>query len=178
MTLLTGNLVRLAALQKSDMAQFAEWYSNIAFLRLMNPGIAYPYSIEDEEAWYENQRKNDTIINFAIRTLAENTLIGSCGLLAINHAASNAELGIGIGDPDFQGKGYGTDAIQVLLKYAFLEMNLHRVALRVFSSNQRAINSYLKAGFTQEGVMREALRRDGKYDDIVIMGILRQEWER
>lgn len=175
--LLQGKLVKLTVLEKSDVPQFAAWFSDIEFLRLMSPFQAYPVSLEEEEAWYENQRKSENEMNFAIRVLEGSRLIGSCGLKNFNYAAAGAELGIGIGDPEARGKGYGTDAVKTLLKFAFLELNLHRVGLQVFSDNARAISSYKKAGFQQEGIIREAIRRDGKYTDIVMMGILRREWE-
>ncbi|MBZ0308091.1 MAG: GNAT family N-acetyltransferase [Anaerolineae bacterium] len=175
--LLQGKLIRLTVLEKADMPQFAAWFSDIDFLRLMSPAQAYPFSLEEEETWYERQRKSDHEINFAIRLLEDNRLIGSCGLHNFNYAFASAKIGIGIGDPEARGKGYGTDTVQVLLKFAFLERNLHRVGLDVFSYNQRAIHTYEKVGFQHEGAIREAIRRDGKYSDIVLMGILRQEWE-
>ncbi len=175
--LLQGKCIKLTVLEKADVPQFAAWFGDADFLRLMSPLQAYPFSLEEEEAWYERQRKSEHEINFAIRLLEDNRLIGSCGLKNFNYAFATAEMGIGIGDPQARGKGYGTDAVQVLLKYAFLDMNLRRVGLQVFSDNERAIRAYQKAGFQYEGAIRESVRRDGKYCDTVLMGILRREWE-
>lgn len=175
--LLEGDLIRLTAIEKKDAADFARWYSDMEFLGLMTPMQAYPFSLEEEESFIENQRKDDHSVNFAIRTLDENKIIGNCGLKGINRASANAELGVGIGEKAYWGKGYGTDAVRVLLKYAFWEMNLHRIVLNVFSFNERAIKSYRKLGFQQEGVLREAVFRNGSYQDIVVMSLLRREWE-
>jgi len=75
------------------------------------------------------------------------------------------------------GKGYGTDAMRVLLRFAFTEINLHRVSLTVFGYNPRAIRSYEKAGFVVEGRARQRLRRDGQWWEVVYMGILKDEWK-
>jgi RimJ/RimL family protein N-acetyltransferase len=86
-------------------------------------------------------------------------------------------VGIGLGEREHWGKGYGTDAMRVILKYAFSELNLYRVSLNVFDYNPRAKRSYEKVGFKEEGRCREFLLRDGKRYDLIFMGILRSEWE-
>ena len=87
-------------------------------------------------------------------------------------------MGIGIGERDCWGKGYGTDAMRVVLRFAFVELNLHRVGLNVFEYNPRAIRSYEKAGFVEEGRLRGFLHRNNRRWDLIFMGILRDEWER
>ena len=174
--LLEGEKVRLTALHKTDLPQFVEWFANIEFRRNLG-GIAMPFRPEDEDAWFEAQRKAEDTCNFAIRLLEGNRLIGSCGVFNVHWLARNCMVGIGVGDPAYWGKGYGTDAMRVLLKFAFMEMDMHRVGLEVFSYNLRAKKSYLKIGFRQECVSREAIWRDGRYYDAIQMGILRREWE-
>ena len=85
-------------------------------------------------------------------------------------------MGIGIGEREFWGKGYGTDAMDLILRYAFVELNLRRVSLNVFEFNQRALRSYEKAGFQLEGRQRQVMQREGRRSDILYMGILREEW--
>ncbi len=85
-------------------------------------------------------------------------------------------MGISIGDPKDWGKGYGTDAMRILLRYAFIELNLHQVTLLVFEYNPRAIRSYEKAGFRVRGRMRKVVNRDGRRWDAIAMSIIRQEW--
>jgi RimJ/RimL family protein N-acetyltransferase len=87
-------------------------------------------------------------------------------------------VGIGIGEREYWGKGYGKDAMRIMLRYAFMELNLHRVSLNVYEYNPRAIRSYEKAGFTVEGRQRQALNRDGRRWDMIYMGSLREEWKR
>jgi RimJ/RimL family protein N-acetyltransferase len=85
-------------------------------------------------------------------------------------------VGLGIGETNYWSKGYGTDAMNVLLRFAFIEINLRRVTLTVFEYNPRAIRSYEKAGFRHEGRKRQLLHREGKRWDELYMGILREEW--
>ena len=124
----------------------------------------------------EESRGNE--FSFYIRTLDGDRLIGFVGLIDIQWNHGDAWMGIGIGERECWGKGYGTDAVRMILQYAFTELNLHRVSLGVFSYNRRAISSYEKAGFTHEGCERQVLHRDGSRADVLYMGILRGEWER
>jgi RimJ/RimL family protein N-acetyltransferase len=88
-----------------------------------------------------------------------------------------AWLGIGIGDREQWGKGYGREAMELVLRYGFHELNLHRIQLTVFEYNERAIALYEKLGFRREGVYREFMQRDGKRYDMLLYGLLRREWE-
>ena len=87
-------------------------------------------------------------------------------------------MAIGIGEQDNWSKGYGSDAMRLMLRYGFTELNLHRMSLTVFEQNPRGIRSYEKCGFKHEGRIRDFLLRDGQRSDMLHMGILRQEWDR
>jgi RimJ/RimL family protein N-acetyltransferase len=84
---------------------------------------------------------------------------------------------MGIGEPEARGQGFGSEVLQLLLRYAFTEFNLHRVSLNAFEYNPRAIHLYEKTGFTVEGRTREFLNRDGRRWDMIFMGILQEEWQ-
>jgi RimJ/RimL family protein N-acetyltransferase len=86
-------------------------------------------------------------------------------------------LGVGIGEPDYWGKGYGSEAVNLLLRFGFEALNLRRVSLTVFEYNQRAYKSYQKLGFQVEGCARQMLNRFERRWDMIYMGILRDEWE-
>ncbi|HEX5840306.1 MAG TPA: GNAT family protein, partial [Anaerolineales bacterium] len=113
---------------------------------------------------------------FGIRTLAEDRLIGELALDVVNWSGRDAFVGLGIGEAEYWGKGYGTDVMNVLLWFAFTEVNLRRVSLTVFEYNPRAIRSYEKAGFRHEGRVRKVLNKEGRRWDVLFMGILREEW--
>jgi len=104
-------------------------------------------------------------------------LVGSVRLWRISEKNRSAMLTIFIGDKSRWGQGYGTEALRLILRHAFGQMRLNRVELHVFDFNARAIRSYEKAGFVREGVRRHALRRGTRYYDIVVMGILKEEFE-
>jgi RimJ/RimL family protein N-acetyltransferase len=103
-------------------------------------------------------------------------LLGDITLSVINWGSRDAFAGIGIGAREFWGKGYGTEAMELILRYGFTELNLRRISLTVFEFNQRAVRSYEKVGFRLEGRQRQFMRREGRRWDILYMGILRQEW--
>lgn len=176
--LFKGQLVRLAATDiEKDSETWAKWSRDSEYLRLLDSDPAIPRSIQDVKRSFEDHGPTDRGFPFAIRTLDEDRLIGFIGLwIYPSLTQGNGWVGIGIGERDCWGKGYGTDAMKVLLRYAFTEVNLHRVSLGVFDYNARAIKAYEKAGFILEGRMREAMHRDRKYWDILFMGVLRDEW--
>ncbi|MBI4769217.1 MAG: GNAT family N-acetyltransferase, partial [Chloroflexi bacterium] len=104
------------------------------------------------------------------------THIGSCGLHRIQWRERSAELGISIGDRSYWGRGYGTDTVRTLVNHGFGTLNLNRIFLRVFAHNARAIRAYEKAGFQQEGRLREDHYFGGEYVDTLILSVLQSEW--
>jgi RimJ/RimL family protein N-acetyltransferase len=170
--MIQGTKTRLRALEHDDLKHFVAWVSDPEIRRYL--AIRYPLSMTEEETWWQGhlQRKNDYV--FAIET-EDGTYIGTIGLHDLEPENRQAMLGIAIGDRDYWGRGYGTDAILALLGLAFGYLNLNRVYLRVYAYNERAIRCYQKCGFQHEGTMRQARYSDGQYYDEWIMGILRDE---
>ena len=176
-TLLTGKLVRLCAEEPEAMAKaFSGWSADSEYLRLLDWDPANRYSVKHSLKWLEKDYENENRFFFAIRRLAEKDVIGFIVLNGIRWTHGETFVGIGLGDRAAWGRGYGTDAMQVALRFAFMELNLERVALDVFEYNPRAIRSYEKAGFVIEGRERGTLLREGRRWDLVFMGILREEW--
>ncbi len=173
--LLHGELVVLDAIVREDLQRIADWFSDEETLRLTWHSAMMPITVDDETERFEQARKSKRY-DFAIRTLDSRTLIGVCQLTHFDHRSQSAMFGITVGDQNYWGKGFGTDATRRILDHAFLELNLHRVELGVWSYNQRAVKSYEKVGFRHEVTQRQAIVRDGQYHDIHIMGILRDEW--
>lgn len=170
-----GRMVKLTDRNiDTDVEADARWERDSAFHRLASPEPAYPVSVSEAKRWYESRGPNS--FPFAIRTLEGDRLIGYTGLWVSSWASGEAWVGISIGERDYWGKGYGTEAMQLILRYAFTELNLYRVSLDALGSNARAIRAYEKCGFVREGEAREAARYDGRYFSEVYMGILRDEW--
>jgi RimJ/RimL family protein N-acetyltransferase len=179
--LLTGELVHLTAEDSKFMAEkLSQWCRDSEYWRLMAGDPARLFSVKAIEKWFEESNEKDVLrsIYFGIRTLENERLIGEIGLDEINWIHRSSYVGISIGERHDWGKGYGTDAMRVMLRYAFAELNLHRVNLTVFDYNPRAIRSYQKAGFVEEGRSRQELHREGRRWDVIYMGILRSEWEK
>ena len=175
-----GNLVYLTAEEPEALAQaLSRWFRNTEYTRLLAVAPEILWSWQKIKEWIEKdyEKEKPEGYFFTVRTREEDRLIGFFGLWGaeINHL--DCVISIGIGEPEYWGKGYGSDAMRLALRYAFTELNLHRVSLFVFAYNTRAIQSYYKTGFKLEGIQRKYMLRDGERHDIVAMGILRAEWE-
>lgn len=175
--LFTGRLVRLTAPQPAaDAEPMARWWREAEFARLIDSAPAQPLAARTVREELEEAPRPGGY-PFMIRTLAEGRLVGFIGLWLTAERNRDGWVGIGIGDRADWGQGYGTDAMRVLLGYAFRELDLSRVTLGTFAYNRRAIRSYEKNGFRVEGQLRQSLHRGGRRYDEVVMGVLRREWE-
>lgn len=176
--LFTGKLVRLAGIDPEEVSQFfVQWNRDSEYKRLLDSDPPRLHSTKATKEWLEKELdKNIEMYWFAIRTLEDDRLLGDITLSVINWGSRDAFTGIGIGAREFWGKGYGTDAMKLILRYAFTELDLRRVSLNVFEFNKRAIRSYEKVGFRLEGRERKVMQREGRRWDIIDMGILHEEW--
>ena len=175
--LFRGTRLRLTSLTGDDAPAIAAWYLDSEFARLYDSNPAYPRDKASIAASLESQGKDPNAVLFGIRLLDNDTLIGDVGLTEIEWSNQVASLSIGIGDRNEWSKGYGREAMELVLGFAFGELNLRRVQLTVFDYNERAIALYEGLGFRREGVFREFGQRDGKCYDMYLYGLLRREWE-
>ncbi|RAL24083.1 GNAT family N-acetyltransferase [Thermoflavimicrobium daqui] len=175
--LFRGDLVRLTSFQIDDAHEMVHWYEDADFLRKLDTDLAFPRTLQELQEKDQLQCRSPHGIQFGIRTLESNELIGFVALHGIEWNNQTGMLAIGIGDPQYRHKGYGTDALRLILRYAFHELNLNRVGLDVIQYNESAIRAYEKVGFIIEGRIRSAVLRDGNSYDRIFMGILRDEWE-
>ncbi len=175
--MIQGTLVCLREYRKEDAERAQGFLNNPELSRLLSTGVPFPLTLWDEEKWVESQSVQKELYNFAIETVKERLYIGGCGINALDWKNRAATVGIMIGDPEFWGKGYGTEAMRLLIGFIFEQMNMNRIELRVFSFNERARKSYEKVGFVPEGRLRQALYRDGAFHDELPMSILRHEYD-
>ncbi len=175
--MLRGEKVILRAITREDIARRFEFDNDVAFHTLLSSDPWEPRPLARLEAEFEERvrQEDGEIIRFAIE--ADGQYIGHCLLYEFNQMARRCALGIGIGDPAYQGRGYGRDALRVLLDYAFRLRNLRKVSLTVSGDNERAIRSYRACGFVEEGRLRQHDWSAGQYIDVICMSILRDEWE-
>ena len=173
---LVGELVALGPVHKGVLPLLWKWENDLE-LSVLTGDPVHPLSPEGVGGLYEQYTKNDPAhASFVIYERATRRPIGTIGLPAINHAHRTAELGVGIGEHDCWGKGYGSEAARLILDYAFTVLGLHNVMLRVFSYNERAIRAYRKVGFREIGRRRQAQRVGGQAYDVVYMDCLATEF--
>ncbi|MFX1268439.1 MAG: GNAT family N-acetyltransferase [Promethearchaeota archaeon] len=173
-----GENIKLAPLKREYIEKFLEWLNDPEITQYLM--MYRPLTRDMEEEWFDNLKTKENTIIFSI-LLTENNgkekLIGNCGIDDINWKDRVGHCGVFIGDKENQGKGYGTEALCLLVDYGFNTLNLNRIELIVYDFNIRAMNCYKKVGFIEEGHKRQATFKNGKYHDVIIMSLLREEWE-
>lgn len=174
--MLRGEKVTLRGATREDLPRIWQFQNDLAVELAGGGDPPEPQSLERLCAEFDRAAANGGRdgADFAIE--ADGKLIGRCGLMAIDATHRTAMLGIGIGDRAYWGRGYGREAVRLLVDYAFRYRNLRRVWLWVHADNERAIRAYLACGFREEGRLREHVWSNGRYVDAVHMGVLRDEW--
>ncbi|MFX0059482.1 MAG: GNAT family N-acetyltransferase [Candidatus Hodarchaeota archaeon] len=177
--MLKGERVSLKPLEKKYIEQFLKWFNDPEITQYL---LMYrPLTSMEEEEWFNELKNKPNEVYFAIvinDKYNKEKLIGNCGIRGINSKDRVGNYGIVIGEKDYQGMGYGTEAMRLLVDYGFNTLNLNRVELSTFSFNSRAYKSYLKVGFVEEGRKRQAVYKNGEYHDEIMFSILRSEWEK
>ena len=171
-----GKRIMLREFRQEDISGMRSWATDNDACAGLGPLFIAPQPWEKTERML-NEYLNGTAggANFAIADREKGNYLGQCNLLSVDRVARHAEMAIVLA-PDSVGRGYAREAIGLLLRYAFDEMNLRRVHLKVLADNERAIRCYEACGFRREGVLREHAYHAGRYTDIVVMGILKSEW--
>ena len=176
---LASERLRLRPMQDDDVSLTFGWFNDrevLHWLHLSEDPPELMGSLEAHRERWERMRDDATQITWCIET-TEGRPIGDIGLLAIHPTHHRAELGITIGVKEYWSRGYGSEAIQTLLRHAFDEMGLRRVQLITDEDNARGIRCYEKCGFVREGLLRAHRLRYDEPLNMVVMGVLREEWE-
>jgi RimJ/RimL family protein N-acetyltransferase len=175
-SILVGELVRLRGVRDEDLPALATWELDPGRLATLSNRVTPPSEAAARERiakWSANEKDD---VGFAIETLGDPpVLAGNLHLFGVRAKDRCATLGIALGR-DYIGRGYGTDAVRVIVGYGFREMGLHRIQLGVAPFNPAGIRAYQKAGFVEEGRLRESVLHDGRWYDEVLMSILDHEW--
>ena len=182
MTLFEGRLVRLGPINYDRDPEVLVRWSRDPFLRFILGGIARPLSAEAAKKKLEKVEKqmdeSKNLFQFMLRAREDDRLVGLANILLFDLTGISARLNLGIGDPADRKRGYGTDALELLLRYSFSELNLHRVSIFPTSDCLPMVSLVEKAGFELEARRREAAFHDGSYWDELQMGLLRDKWEK
>lgn len=173
-----GSLFYLRPVEEEDyLNHYKNWVNDQAVTHFMWRGT-FPTSKADVKEAFEKIRKSPSDIEFTIVDEKTNAPIGLVGLHEINHIYRSAEFRILIGNKEFWGKGIGTEALQLITAYGFHNIHLHRVSLGVNADNMAAVKSYEKAGFKIEGQLRQSIFKNGRFYDVYLMAILKNEYEK
>ncbi len=178
MSMIYGERVRLRAVEREDVKKFYEWVNDPQVTRGL--ALYLPMSNLDEEKWFEHSQArdpNEKPLAIELRDGDGWRLIGNCAVFGIEWPNRSTEVGIMIGDKSVWNQGLGAETMRLLVRHCFETLNLNRVFLRVYAGNAGAKRAYEKTGFVEEGRMRQAVYKNGQYDDIFVMSVLRTEWE-
>jgi RimJ/RimL family protein N-acetyltransferase len=203
--MIIGDRLRFRAVEPEDLPIFLRWINDPEVRYGL--GLYLPLSMADEQEWYDGVRKqspDERNLVIEARSPAPQggppaqpgvppagpgvppagpptepawRMIGGTGFFNLDRRNRSAELGIMIGDKSCWNRGFGTEAVRLLARHGFNTLNLNRIYLRVLENNPRAIRAYEKAGFTHEGRQRQAEYKDGKYLDLLVMSILKDEFK-
>ena len=167
--MIQGKRVLLRAMLPEDYPRLTEFKNDIEFELLGGGDPPRPRTLAAVTEFFDNLAKDRSSVNFAIEV--DGVFIGDCGLSHFDQRAGTAELGIGIGDRDYLGKGYGREAVALLVDYGFRLWNVRKIWLETLADNERAIRSYQAVGFVPEGRQRAHVWSGGRYVDVVLMGL-------
>ena len=174
--MLRGRLVYLRPAERSDIPLFVQWLSDARTTR--NLALRSPLSVALEERWFDDllEHHGRDQWHFVVCLLADGRPVGSLDLHEIDLTSGGGGLGIQVGDPADRSKGYGGDALRVLIDFAFDQLRLERVWLDVYATNPDARRLYERVGFVHEATFRHGVYRGGRYEDVDRLAILRAEW--
>lgn len=177
MPTLKGEKVVLRGVGKNDLPKLLEWFNDSEVIQYLH--FYLPLTELAEEKWLEKISLSEKETVFIIDAVEkENTRpIGICGLHEIHPKDRSANLGIAIGDKNYWSHGYGIETAGLLVCYGFEQLNLHRISSCVYAFNDRSFKMHLKIGFKEEGRQREAIFKNNRYVDVIILGLLKREWK-
>ena len=169
-----GELVRLRAMEPSDAEALWRWNHDPQVMRWMQDD--YPQSLAQVTKWLtERDRNEHGDLLLGVEVQADDQLIGLVRLHEAEPELGIATLDIYLGEKESWGRGYATDTVRTICRYGFDKMRLHKITLTVVTENEPAWRAYRKVGFVQEGRLREVFRRDGRWYDEYVMGLLEGE---
>lgn len=170
-----GERVQLRRHDPKNYRLYAEWYGDSEIWHLTS-WARMPLGRSAVKRLFEERELSTTDDSFAIHPNGEKKPIGVISLMNISEANLSADLSVIVGAPDDRSQGYGAEAIEMIVRYAFEDLGLNRVGLSVFEFNASAISTYERLGFEHEGRLRKAVKRADGFHDALLMSVLREEW--
>jgi RimJ/RimL family protein N-acetyltransferase len=174
--LLDGEHIRLRAIEREDLPLLHELFDDdLELMTRSSDEPPRPVSLAELENRFDEglEERDRTKMWFAIEV--DDELIGECGLHLIDHYRRSCHIGIALGR-EYWSKGLGQDAVRTLVNFAFHHLGMHKIGLEVLADDDRAVGAYRKAGFVEEGRLRDHSWFEGTFHDALVMGIIREEW--
>lgn len=171
-----GTKIFLRPMESEDMEYYKEIFNSESISQMV-VGWGFPISLSEQNTWFEKAKSDNRNRRFTIVDIDTNTVLGMISISSIDWQNRKATIGIKLRESCPKRKGYATDALTTLTKYAFYEMNLHRLEASWITYNEASKNLYKKCGWIIEGVRKEAIYRSGQYHDLEIAGMLREQFD-
>lgn len=175
---LTGTRIMLREYRRDDLPWMRQWVNDPDIVGYLSDIFLYPHAAESTESYLESMLAgSDDSRGFVIADAATEAYIGQVNLDAIDWKNRVGRIGIVIGSTEHTGRGFGKEAMKLLIDFSFRELNLNRLELEVYDFNERAVRCYAACGFREEGRLRERIYRNGRYHDVICMAILKADWK-
>jgi RimJ/RimL family protein N-acetyltransferase len=171
---IVGGAIYLRPLEVSDARTIAPWFNDPEVARFLLR--SHPMTLHGEEEFLRRLATKETDVVLGVVVKEIDQLIGTVGLHP-EYRCRSARFGVALGEKSAWGRGYGTEATRLAMAHAFETLNMNRVWLHVYEYNVRGLQIYERIGFRTEGRLRQETYRDGRYWDVIVMGLLRGEWE-
>ncbi|MBE5802362.1 MAG: GNAT family N-acetyltransferase [Clostridiales bacterium] len=176
---LIGERIMLREYQAEDIGPIRGWVNDVETTRYLATRFWPAQTMVDSQEFLSRMlQSSHNACNFVIADKEDGRYIGQLDLFRLDWRLRLGEIGMVIGSKEDRGRGYGTEALELLQRFAFLTLGLERLELEVHMENQQALRCYEKAGFTLEGVKRHAFYNDGHFSDLGMMSVIREDWEK
>ncbi|MEX0380189.1 GNAT family N-acetyltransferase [Leuconostoc sp. MS02] len=171
-----GKNVKLSHYHENDGKNLADWQWDDNFINLLSSDMIHPYTAENWEKIFKNASNSYKNVEFTVRKISDDSLVGFVDLFDISVRNHSCELGIGFPKKEDRSKGYGTETLNLILDYGFNNLNMHKIKLSVYPFNISAIKAYTNAGFIKEGSAKDDIFYNGKWVDIDHYAIFQDDW--
>ncbi|WP_027953687.1 GNAT family N-acetyltransferase [Halobacillus kuroshimensis] len=171
----TGERIRLRKVEGKDAAIYHQWRNDTEVMKTTQPHLDV-HTYESTEQFIKMITTSDTSKSYMIEEIETSEIVGITSMIGMDYKNRHAEVILDIGEKEKWGKGYGREALERLLDYSFLELNLHKVSLKVYAFNERAVRLYEHTGFTTEGRLKEELFRNGSWHDLLVMALFQTDY--
>ena len=173
-----GKWIRLRAFGNADLMPLWQSMNDPETMGLLSGAPVLPATVEDTAQFMAAQTSHSAgEYQFAMERLEDGRFLGRCGLSGLDRRSLHADVTVHIADADMRGRGYGRDAVALLCRFAFDELNLHRLKAQVFDCNENCLSCLAACGFQREGVLKEELYRFGAWHDVILLALMRSDWE-